>query len=39
MNIKSNNYSLDLKSRIINEYNKNILNVTEIAKLFSVSKN
>jgi len=38
MNIKSNNYSLDLKSRVINEYNKNILNVTEIAKLFSVSK-
>ena len=38
MNIKSNNYSIDLKSRIINEYNKNILSVVKIASLFSVSK-
>jgi hypothetical protein len=25
MNTTSNNYSIDLKSRVINEYNKNIL--------------
>lgn len=38
MNTRSNNYSLDLKSRIINEYNKHILSVIKIATLFSVSK-
>ncbi len=38
MNTRSNNYSLDLKSRIINEYNKNILSATQISALFSVSK-
>ena len=38
MNTKSNNYSLDLKSRIINEYNRHILSVVKIATLFSVSK-
>ena len=38
MNTKSNNYSMDLKSRIINEYNKNILSVVKIALKFSVSK-
>lgn len=38
MNTTSNNYSLDLKNRIINEYNKHILSVIEIAKIFSVSK-
>jgi hypothetical protein len=27
MNTTSNNYSIDLKSRVINEYNKNILSV------------
>jgi hypothetical protein len=31
MNTTSNNYSIDLKSRVINEYNKNILSVIEIA--------
>jgi predicted DNA-binding protein YlxM (UPF0122 family) len=38
MNTTSNNYSIDLKSRVINEYNKNILSVIEIALRFSVSK-
>ena len=34
----SNNYSLDLKSRVINEYNKKIKNIKEISSDFSVSK-
>ncbi len=34
----SNNYSFDLKSRVINEYNKKQKNVKEICLLFSVSK-
>ncbi len=38
MNIISNNYSLDLKSRVINEYNKKIKSVEEISFDFSVSK-
>jgi transposase len=38
MNIKSNNYSLDLKLRIINTYNKKIYSIPNLATLFSVSK-
>lgn len=38
MNFRSNNYSLDLKIRVINEYNKKIISATKIATLFNVSK-
>jgi len=38
MNLKTNNYSLDLKLRVIKAYNEKILNVSNICKLFCVSK-
>jgi transposase len=38
MNIKTNNYSLDLKLRIVKVYNEKILTVPNICKLFCVSK-
>jgi transposase len=37
MYIRSNNYSLDLKSRVINEYLKNDKTVKKIASIYSVS--
>ena len=38
MNLKSNNYSMDLKLRIIKTYNEKIYNVIEIAKIYNISK-
>jgi hypothetical protein len=31
MNTTSNNYSINLKSRVINKYNKNILSISKIS--------
>lgn len=38
MNLKTNNYSVDLKLRVVNAYNNKTHNVTDICRTFSVSK-
>ena len=36
--MKSNNYSLDLKLRVVESYNERIFTVAELTKIFKVSK-